>query len=178
MGYGIIVCEGKKFRLLDMGVVQTGKHKDSMDKMQVIFRETNRLIKQYSVEEVALEAPFFGKNIQSMLKLGRAQGIAIAAALHNDLKVYEYAPRKVKQSITGKGTASKEQVADMLKRLFNITDMPQHLDATDGLAVALCHFFQNTITETQTTKTPSIPTSKKKYGSWESFVTENKGRVK
>ena len=177
MGYGIIACIGKNFRLVDLGVIQTGKHKESMEKMQVIFEETNRLIRLHSPSEVALEAPFFGKNIQSMLKLGRAQGIAIAAALHNKLSVYEYAPRKVKQSITGKGTASKEQVAIMLKNLFKIEEMPQYLDATDGLAVALCHHFQNGIA-LPASKTPSKPKSNKKYGSWENFVTENKDRVK
>jgi crossover junction endodeoxyribonuclease RuvC len=173
MCYGIIACKGKDCRLLGLGVVQTGKHKDGMEKMQVIFRETNRLIQLYSATEAAIEAPFFGKNIQSMLKLGRAQGIAIAAALHNNLSVHEYAPRKIKQSITGKGTASKEQVAEMLRHLLKIEEMPQYLDATDGLAAAVCHFFQNGIPESTGSKT-----TKKKYGSWESFVTENKSRVK
>ena len=178
MGYGIIACIGKNFRLVDLGVIQTGRHKESMDKMQVIFEETNRLIRLHSPSEVAIEAQFFGKNVQSMLTLGRAQGIAIAAALHNKLSVHEYAPRKIKQSITGKGTATKEQVALMLQRLFKIEEMPQYMDATDGLAVAVCHFFQNGIPVPEATGKTSSAKSNKKYGSWENFVTENKNRIK
>ncbi len=175
MGYGIITSVGKSFRLLDLGVVQTGKHKDGMEKMKVIFEETSRLIQLHSPTELAIEAPFYGKNIQSMLKLGRAQGISIAAALNHGLEVFEYAPRKVKQSITGKGTATKEQVANMLQRLCDIGELPQYMDATDGLAVAVCHFFQNGMpapSKGASTK------SNKKYGSWKSFVSDNKTRLK
>jgi crossover junction endodeoxyribonuclease RuvC len=168
MGYGLIGCRNSAYRLIDVGVIKMPKSLEPMEKMQHIFRETSRLITTFSPTEAAIEAQFFGKNVQSMLKLGRAQGIAIAAALHHELQVYEYAPRKIKQSITGKGTASKEQVAAMLQRLLKFDEMPKHLDATDGLAVALCHYFQNGKPEMDG----------KKFGSWSSFLTANPDRVK
>jgi crossover junction endodeoxyribonuclease RuvC len=144
------------------------KIKDPMERMQQIFHATTSLIHRFAPAEMAIEAPFHGKNIQSMLKLGRAQGIAIAAALYHDLKVYEYAPRKVKQSITGKGSATKEQVAAILKNLLKINELPEYLDATDGLAVAVCHHFQNGMPEL----------GDKKFGGWESFVAQNQERVR
>jgi crossover junction endodeoxyribonuclease RuvC len=144
LGYGIIKCEGKKMELVVMGVLHLDKIEDHHLKLQKIFERTIELIDGFHPDELAIEAPFFGKNVQSMLKLGRAQGVAIAAALSRKMPVEEYAPRKIKQSITGNGNASKEQVAAMLQNLLKIpaTDMPAKLDATDGLAAAVCHFYR------------------------------------
>jgi crossover junction endodeoxyribonuclease RuvC len=176
MGYGIIHISGVNAKLIHMDVISLSKNDTHTIKLKQIFEQTVRIIKQYKPDEVALEAPFFGKNVQSMLKLGRAQGISMAAALHHNLPVFEYSPRKVKQSITGKGTSSKEQVALMLQRILTIESLPKLLDATDALAVAMCHYFQN--------KMPSgnMPVkgkaqSNKKYNSWETFVSNNPGKV-
>ncbi|HTA84232.1 MAG TPA: crossover junction endodeoxyribonuclease RuvC [Bacteroidia bacterium] len=176
MGYGIIHISGVNAKLVHMDVISLSKKDTHTIKLKEIFEQTVRIIKQYKPDEVALEAPFFGKNVQSMLKLGRAQGISMAAALHHNLPVFEYSPRKVKQSITGKGTSSKEQVALMLQRILVIESLPKLLDATDALAVAMCHYFQN--------KMPSgnqpgkgKPQSNKKYNSWETFVSNNPGKV-
>ena len=142
-GYGIIACQGKKMELLACGVIKLGRQKvEHSVKLKKIFQRVDSLIKEYRPGEMALEAPFYGKNVQSMLKLGRAQGVAMAAALSRDVEVFEYAPKKVKMSVTGRGSASKEQVSGMLKQMldFSLHDLP--LDATDGLAVAVCHFFQ------------------------------------
>jgi crossover junction endodeoxyribonuclease RuvC len=117
---------------------------------------------------LAIEAPFFGNNVQSMLKLGRAQGVAIAAALTKDVPIQEYSPKKIKQSITGNGNASKEQVAAMLKSLLKLKEEAEYLDATDGLAAAVCHYFQGN----------SLSSEKKSYGSWKSFITENPNKIK
>ncbi|MCX6351648.1 MAG: crossover junction endodeoxyribonuclease RuvC [Bacteroidetes bacterium] len=168
MGYGILSIEGSHCSLITYGILKLGKIEDGMEKFGKIFTETSSLIQQYKITDVAIEAPFFGKNVQSMLKLGRAQGIAIAAALSHKLPVTEYAPRKIKMSVTGKGTATKEQVAAMLQRLLKMEEIPQYLDATDAIAVALCHHFQN----------GKPATTGKKYGSWESFVTQNPERKK
>ena len=165
MGYGIILVEKKQIRLLSLGVLKLTKVGDHALKLKKIFEQTFSLIEQYKPDELAIEAPFFGKNIQSMLKLGRAQGVAIAAALSRSIPVFEYSPRKIKQSITGKGAASKEQVASMLQRLLQFEQMPQYLDATDGLAVAVCHYFQRAKT-----------TGKKSYSGWKNFLAENPGR--
>ncbi|MCJ0741276.1 crossover junction endodeoxyribonuclease RuvC [Pedobacter montanisoli] len=168
MGYGVILEKGNKMELLSMGVVRMDYLDDHFLKLQRIFEKTTALIEQYNPDALALEAPFYGKNIQVMLKLGRAQGIAMAAALAKNIPVCEYAPRKVKQSITGHGTASKEQVAAMLQRLLNFKETPEFLDATDGLAVAVCHSFQK-ITSGGKSKT---------YTGWEAFVSDNKKRVR
>jgi crossover junction endodeoxyribonuclease RuvC len=168
MGYGAIKCVGKKADLLCMGVIRLQKYSDHALKLQKIFDRVSGLIAEYHPDEMALEAPFFGKNVQSMLKLGRAQGVAMAAGLNRQIPVVEYAPRKIKQSITGNGNASKEQVAAMLQTIFTIeaTEMPKDLDATDGLAAALCHFNQmNSITGSSG------------YTGWKSFVSKNPGRV-
>ena len=162
MGYGIIGINGSTLSLLSLGVIKLTKVEGHALKLKNIFEQTCSLIEQYHPDEMALEAPFFGKNVQSMLKLGRAQGVAMAAALSKTIPIFEYSPRKIKQSITGKGAASKEQVALMLQRFLNFKEMPQHLDATDGLAVAVCHYFQ---------REPS--TEKKSYSGWKAFVTEN-----
>ncbi|MEO1449303.1 MAG: crossover junction endodeoxyribonuclease RuvC [Bacteroidota bacterium] len=167
-GYGIISCQGKRMDLLACGVVQLGKAKvEHAEKLGRIFTRVSSLIKAYQPTEMALEAPFFGKNPQSMLKLGRAQGVAMAAGLLHGLSIAEYAPKKVKSAVTGTGLASKEQVAAMLRRLLNFEEEPKYLDATDGLAVAVCHFFQG-----------NAITGGKKAKDWGSFLKANPDRVK
>jgi len=173
MGYGLIKCRRKEMELITMGILNLKKLDGVMDKLHYIFSETSRIIRLHGPDEMAIEAPFYAKNIQSMLKLGRAQGVAIASALQQNLPVYEYSPRKVKQSITGRGGASKEQVAAMLINLLNIKELPDYLDATDGLALAVCHHFQNI----SVVKTSSASAGKSKSG-WASFIKENPGRVK
>lgn len=167
MGFGVIRGIGTNAGYVDMGVIDMKKIPDPYMKLRIIHERTLELIDKYLPDEVAIEAPFFGKNVQSMLKLGRAQGVAIAAVLSRDVPVTEYAPRKIKMAITGAGNASKEQVAGMLARIFNLQKIPKNLDATDGLAVALCHFHQKKGLE-------------KKSGSksWEDFIQKNPGRVK
>ena len=165
MGYGIIGITGKKISLLSLGVLKLNKVESHALKLKNIFEQTFLLIEQYHPDELAIEAPFYGKNVQSMLKLGRAQGVAIAAALSQSIPVFEYSPKKVKQSITGKGSASKEQVAAMLQTLLSFKEMPKHLDATDGLAVAMCHYFQRNASQ-----------EKKSYSGWKGFLAENPGR--
>ncbi len=169
MGYGVILEKGNKLELISMGVVRMDHLDDHFLKLKRIFEKTTNLIETYQPDALAIEAPFYGKNIQVMLKLGRAQGIAMAAALTKNIDVTEYAPRKIKQSITGKGTASKEQVAAMLQRLLNFKETPEFLDATDGLAVAVCHAFQ---------RMPTGGGKAKSYSGWEAFVSDNKKRVK
>ncbi|MEY3397486.1 MAG: hypothetical protein RL220_80, partial [Bacteroidota bacterium] len=160
---------GKKPSLMVMGVLQLDKIDDHALKLQKIFDRTIGLIEEFHPDELAIEAPFFGKNVQSMLKLGRAQGVAIAAALSRQIPMVEYAPRKIKQSITGNGNASKEQVAAMLQQVFSIPvhEMPAKLDATDGLAVALCHHYA----------TSSVLGSAGKAKDWKSFIKNNPGRI-
>lgn len=167
MGYGIIHLKNNKTELLAMGSIELNKLETHFLKLQKIFERTSYLINEYNPDEVAIEAPFLGKNAQSMLKLGRAQGISIAAALSKDIPVFEYSPRKIKQSITGSGTASKEQVAAMLVSLLKIKTLPKHLDATDGLAVAMCHSFQN-----------NNSTGEKSYTGWKAFLAQNPKRSK
>lgn len=167
MGYGLIKQTGQKMALLSLGVVKMGHLENQGLKLQRIFKKTLSLIKEYQPDCVALEAPFYGKNIQVMLKLGRAQGVAMAAALSVDIPIFEYSPRKIKQSVTGNGSASKEQVAAMLKSILAFRETPEFLDATDGLAVAICHAFQqNTAVE------------KKSYSGWDAFVKDNQGRLR
>ena len=165
MGYGVITAAGSQYELLQFGVIHLKKYAGHELKLKKIFERVSSLINEYHPDHVALEAPFYGKNVQSMLKLGRAQGGAMAAALSHEIPITEYAPKKVKQSVTGNGNASKEQVASMLITLFRIREAPRLLDATDALAVALCHHFQGGKNTT---------TSR----SWKSFVSENPGRVK
>jgi crossover junction endodeoxyribonuclease RuvC len=166
-GYGVIVASGKSPLLLAFGVINLTKFSDHYQKLQKIFERTSSLIDEYKPSELAIESPFFGKNVQSMLKLGRAQGAAIAAALHRNLPIYEYAPRKIKMAITGQGNASKEQVAFILQRMLKFEEMPENLDATDGLAAAVCHFFQNTYQSVE----------KGKAKNWKDFASKNPGRV-
>jgi crossover junction endodeoxyribonuclease RuvC len=169
MGYGVVKETGSKLELLSLGIVKIpGGADDHMLKLQRIFEKTIALIDGYNPDTLAIEAPFYGKNIQVMLKLGRAQGTAIAAALSRNIPVNEYSPRKIKQAITGNGNATKEQVAAMLQQLLNFKETPEFLDATDGLAVAVCHSFQKITTGRG---------SKISYSGWESFVKENNKRV-
>ena len=141
LGYGLIHIKGNKLSLINFGVIQLSKLPTHPDKLKKIFERLDAVIKEYRPDEMAIEAPFFGQNVQSMLKLGRAQGVAIAASLSNNVPFEEYTPRRIKQAVTGNGNASKEQVAAMLQTLLSFTDMPKYLDATDGLAVAVCHHF-------------------------------------
>jgi crossover junction endodeoxyribonuclease RuvC len=167
MGYGIISALGKDPTYIDMGILDIRKEGDHYQKLNAVFRTTLKLIENYKPHEVAFEAPFFGKNVQSMLKLGRAQGVAIAAALYKDLPVFEYAPRKIKLSITGVGQASKEQVSAMLGRILSIPEMGKNFDASDGLAAAVCHFYE---------KSSAMKSSGPK--NWGDFIKKNPGRVK
>ena len=166
MGYGIIRGHKKVPDLIALGVVELSKFKDHYIKIRQIFERTLHLIDQYHPDELAIEAPFYGKNVQSMLKLGRAQGAAISAALQRDMPIFEYAPKKIKMSITGQGNASKEQVAAILQSILSIRELPKNLDATDGLAAAVCHYYQKNI--------PSDGTS---YNSWKDFIAKNPKRI-
>ena len=167
MGYGLILVEGKQFNVIQYGVIHLKKYETHELKLKKIFDRVAGIIDEFNPDMVALEAPFYGQNVQSMLKLGRAQGVAMAAALSRDIPITEYSPKKVKQSVTGNGNASKEQVAEMLKTLLKLTETPKLLDATDALAVALCHQFHN----------GRLQTSGRNAG-WKSFIEENPGRVK
>lgn len=168
MGYGVLGCKAKQFELVSMGVITLNKYEDHALRLKKIFERCLGLIDSFHPDEMALEAPFYGKNVQSMLKLGRAQGVAMASALYRDIPIFEYAPKRIKQSITGNGNASKEQVALMLKSLLKFETLPNDLDATDGMAAALCHFFQGS----------AIGSTGKSYGSWKAFLSENPKRVK
>lgn len=169
MGYAFIGVNGNRARLIAMGVIDLRKCKDTYMKLGEIFTRVQGLISSFLPDELAIEAPFFGKNVQSMLKLGRAQGVAIAAAISRQVPIHEYAPLKIKMAITGNGSASKEQVADMLRRMLNISneEMPHFMDATDALGAAFCHFIQH-----------GKPVSEKKYSSWADFVNKNPGKIK
>ncbi len=169
MGYGVIRVVGNKAQLVVMGVIDMRKESDPYLRLGKIFDRVTGIIDEYLPDEMAIEAPFFGKNVQSMLKLGRAQGVAIAAAIHHDVPIHEYAPLKIKMAITGQGQASKEQVAGMLQRMLHISeeDMPKFMDATDALGAAYCHFLQMGRPETDT----------KRYSSWKDFAAKNQARV-
>ncbi len=167
MGYGVIEVINKKPSIVTLGIIDLKKIEDTYLKLSKIFERTIGLIDSYKPDELAIEAPFFGKNVQSMLKLGRAQGVAIAAALSREIPIFEYAPRKIKMSITGNGNASKEQVASMLQHTLSLTEIPKDLDATDGLAAALCHFYQN-----------KPQNDGKSFNSWKDFMNKNPDRVK
>lgn len=167
MGYGLIKVTDNKTSIITMGVITPGKLSTHYDKLKYILQRVLSVIDEYKPNEVALEAPFYGKNVQSMLKLGRAQGVAMAAALHRDLPIFEYAPLRVKQAITGMGRASKEQVAYFLQKMYGLTDLPKDLDATDAIAVAFCHHLQS-----------GRPKQEKEYNSWDDFIRKNPGRIK
>jgi crossover junction endodeoxyribonuclease RuvC len=166
-GYGVIKISGNNPELMAIGSIDLTKLGDHYIKLKHIFERTIGIIDEYHPDELAIEAPFYGKNVQSMLKLGRAQGAAIAAALTRSLPIFEYAPRKIKMSITGQGAASKEQVAAMLMRILKFKKLEIKLDATDGLAAALCHFYQS-----------DKPREEKAYSSWKDFMNKNPKRVK
>jgi crossover junction endodeoxyribonuclease RuvC len=167
MGFGVIRGSGKDPEYLDMGAVDLKREGDHYMRLKKIYERTLDLMDTYLPDEVAIESPFYGKNVQSMLKLGRAQGVAMAAVLSRETPVFEYAPRKIKLSITSAGDASKEQVARMLQRMFNLPALPDNLDATDGLAAAVCHFYQ---------KENLLPRSGAK--NWEEFIRKNPDRIK
>ena len=169
MGYGILGINGKTPALVAMGVIKLSKFDDHYMRLHRIYERVEGLVCQYLPDEMAIEAPFFGKNVQSMLKLGRAQGVAIAAALSRDIPITEYEPRKIKMAITGNGAASKEQVAEMLRRILSIDkdDMPDFLDATDALAAALCHFYES-----------GKPIVAKGARSWAEYIAKNPDKVK
>lgn len=169
MGYGVLRTQGRRAEMLTMGVIDLRKYRSHYLKLGRIFERVTGIIQAYLPDEMAIEAPFFGKNVQSMLKLGRAQGVAMAAAIHRDIPITEYAPLKIKMAITGNGQASKEQVAAMLKRLLTIPDeafLP-FMDATDGLAAAYCHYLQ-----------AGCPESERTYSSWKDFVNKNPNKIK
>ena len=166
LGYGLIHVKQNKLSLINFGVIQLSKLPTHPDKLKKIFERLDSIIKEYRPDEMAIEAPFFGKNVQSMLKLGRAQGVAIAASLSNNVPFEEYSPRRIKQAVTGKGAASKEQVAAMLQTILNFNELPKYLDATDGLAVAVCHHFSKGVGEH----------NKSKGSKWESFLKDNPAR--
>ncbi|HEY1024575.1 MAG TPA: crossover junction endodeoxyribonuclease RuvC [Sphingobacteriaceae bacterium] len=168
MGYGLVKEVKNQLGLISLGVVKMDHLDDHPLKLKRIFEKTVALIDQYQPDCLSIEAPFYGKNIQVMLKLGRAQGVAMAAALSRGLPIFEYSPRKIKQSITGNGNAGKEQVAAMLQTLLKFNEKPEFLDATDGLAVAVCHSFQRMSTTGGT---------KKSYSGWDAFVKDNEKRI-
>ncbi|TXH52919.1 MAG: crossover junction endodeoxyribonuclease RuvC [Bacteroidia bacterium] len=167
MGYGVILCRGQKLQLLETDVLKISSTKDHYERLELIYQKIKSLIEDFKPHEFAIEAPFFGKNVQSMLKLGRAQGVAIAAAMSFGIPITEYAPRKIKQAIAGKGSASKEQVSKMLQQIFPKYEIPTTLDATDALAVAVCHFYQ----------TNSFINTSSKSKNWEDFLKKNANRI-
>ena len=167
MGFGLIKIIGKKMEFLQLNELHLQKYSDHYLKLKLIFERTVELIDTYHPDEIAIEAPFFGKNVQSMLKLGRAQGVAMAAGLSREVPITEYSPKKIKMAITGNGNASKEQVAKMLQSLLKLKTLPKNLDSTDGLAAAVCHFYNQGRVEVG-----------KSYSGWASFVKQNGDRVK
>ncbi|WP_255462847.1 crossover junction endodeoxyribonuclease RuvC [Galbibacter sp. BG1] len=167
MGFGLIRCNGQKMEIIQLDELILKKYKDHYLKLQKIFEHTIGIIEAYHPDEIAIEAPFFGKNVQSMLKLGRAQGVAMAAGLSREIPITEYSPKKIKMAITGSGNASKEQVAKMLQSLLSLKTLPDNLDATDGLAAAVCHFYNS-----------GKVVAGKSYSGWDAFVKQNQSRVK
>jgi len=167
MGFGLIQVKDGQMQLVQMHELQLKKYDNHYLKLQQIFERTLGLIEEYHPDQIAIEAPFFGKNVQSMLKLGRAQGVAMAAGLYREVPITEYSPKKIKMAITGNGNASKEQVAKMLQSLLKIKELPNNLDATDGLAAAVCHFFNQ-----------GRPKSQKSYSGWEAYVSQNPNKIK
>ena len=167
MGYGLIKVNGNKMELIRLDELMLRKYNDHYVKLKLIFERTIDLIEAYHPDEIAIEAPFYGKNVQSMLKLGRAQGVAMAAGLSREVPITEYSPKKIKMAITGNGNASKEQVAKMLQNLLKLKELPKNLDATDGLAAAVCHFYNS-----------GKVTAGKNYTGWSAFVKQNEKRVR
>ncbi|MDC6384008.1 crossover junction endodeoxyribonuclease RuvC [Flagellimonas taeanensis] len=167
MGFGIIKVVNKQMHFVQMNELMLKKYDDPYIKLKLIFERTLELIDTYHPDEIAIEAPFYGKNVQSMLKLGRAQGVAMAAGLSRQVPITEYMPKKIKMSITGNGNASKEQVAKMLQSVLKLKTLPKNLDSTDGLAAAVCHFYNEGKVELG-----------KSYTGWEAFIKQNPGKIK
>ncbi|MBT2162582.1 crossover junction endodeoxyribonuclease RuvC [Zobellia barbeyronii] len=167
MGFGVIKVVGKKMEFVQMNELMLKKYSDHYVKLKLIFERTIELIDTYHPDEIAIEAPFFGKNVQSMLKLGRAQGVAMAAGLSREIPITEYLPKKIKMAVTGNGNASKEQVAKMLQSVLGLKTLPKNLDSTDGLAAAVCHFYNSGRIDVG-----------KGYSGWDAFVKQNSSRVK
>lgn len=167
MGFGLIKVVKKEMEFIQMNELLLQKYKDPYTKLKLIYERTLELIDTYHPDEIAVEAPFFGKNVQSMLKLGRAQGVAMAAGLSREIPITEYLPKKIKMAITGNGNASKEQVAKMLQSLLKLKNLPKNLDATDGLAAAVCHFYNST----------GLQSGVNNYTGWASFVKEHANKV-
>lgn len=167
MGFGVIRVVNKKMEFVQLNELMLKKYNDPYTKLKLIFERTIELIDVHHPDEIAIEAPFFGKNVQSMLKLGRAQGVAMAAGLSRQVPITEYLPKKIKMAITGNGNASKEQVAKMLQQMLGIKQLPKNLDSTDGLAAAVCHFYNS-----------GKPSAEKSYTGWDAFVKQNEKRVK
>jgi crossover junction endodeoxyribonuclease RuvC len=168
LGYAIVEAEGSKLSVVDLGVITMGHLPEQQLKLKRIFEELQAIIKKYKPAEMAIEAPFYGKNVQSMLKLGRAQGVAIAAAITKGVEITEYSPKKIKQAVTGNGNASKEQVAAMLRTILRVELDEKYLDATDALATAVCHFFQSN----------TVLGQEKRYKDWSGFLKDNPGRTR
>lgn len=166
MGFGLIKVVGKQMQFIQLNELQLKKYTNHYIKLKHIYERTLEIIDNYHPDEIAIEAPFYGKNVQSMLKLGRAQGVAMAAGLSRQVGITEYSPKKIKMAITGNGNASKEQVAKMLQSLLNLKKLPKNLDATDGLAAAVCHFYN-----------AGKPVGEKNYSGWESFVKNNPKKI-
>ena len=166
MGFGIIEVNNKKIKLIELNELKLTKIIDHYLRLKLIFERTIELIEKFNPDEIAIEAPFFGKNVQSMLKLGRAQGVSMAAALNLDIPITEYSPKKIKMAITGNGNSSKEQVAKMLKTMLDIKEMPKNLDSTDGLAAAVCHYFNF-----------GNSSSKKEFSNWASYISKNPDKL-
>lgn len=167
MGFGLIKVIDKKMEIIRLDELHLKKYADHYVKLKIIFERTIEIIENFHPDEIAIEAPFFGKNVQSMLKLGRAQGVAMAAGLSRQVPITEYSPKKIKMAITGNGNASKEQVAKMLQTTLKLKELPKNLDATDGLAAAVCHFYNS-----------GRITTGKNYTGWSAFVKQNESRVK
>ena len=166
MGYGLIISKEKKISLVDFGEINMSKIKDHYLKLDKVYKSVIDIIDTYKPDEIAIEAPFFGKNVQSMLKLGRAQGVAMAAGISRQIPIKEYSPKKIKMAITGNGNSSKEQVAKMLKTMLDIKEMPKNLDSTDGLAAAVCHYFNFGKSST-----------KKEFSNWSSYISKNPDKL-
>lgn len=168
MGYGLIKVTKRDIKLLQYGVIHLSKYNGHELKLKKIFERVSAIIEDFAPDDVALEAPFHGKNVQSMLKLGRAQGVAMAAGLSREIPITEYLPKKIKMAVTGNGNASKEQVAKMLQQMLKIKELPKNLDSTDGLAAAVCHFYNSA----------NPLANQKNYSGWDSFVKQNEHRIK
>lgn len=177
MGYGLIKEQGKKMELMQMGVINLKKLDNQALKLKKIFERVLEIINEYHPDELAIEAPFFGKNVQSMLKLGRAQGVAMAAALYRDIPIFEYSPKTIKQNITGNGNATKEQVAKMLHFILKFDEDPEFFDATDAVAAAVCHAIDKGKDVNYTKHTTEKAKAARK-GDWSKFIAENPDRIK